>query len=55
MDFADFFFDNFFVDWMVQNKISEAKEQLEDAIQNVESVLWDLDKYERSLTGGGTE
>ncbi len=55
LNFADFFFDNFFVDWMVQNKIGEAKEQLEDAIQNVESVLWDLDRYEHSLTGGGTE
>ena len=40
---------------MVQSKIEEAKEQVEDAIRNVESVLWDLDRYERSLAGGDVE
>ena len=55
LQFADFFFDNFFVDWMVQSQIEEAKEQVEDAIRNVESVLWDLDRYERSLAGGDVE
>lgn len=39
LSFADLFLDNIFVDYMVQNKISEAKEQVQEAIRQVETVL----------------
>ena len=35
LSFADVFFDNLLVDWMVQNKIAEARGQVEDAIFRV--------------------
>lgn len=40
--FADFFFDGVIVDYIVQSKISDAKEQIEDAIFRVESLLVEL-------------
>ena len=42
LSFADFFFDGFIVDYMVQSKISDAREQIEDAIFRVESLLVEL-------------
>lgn len=42
LSFADFFFDGFLADYMVQSKISEAKEQVDDAIRMVENILRDL-------------
>lgn len=42
LSFADFFFDGFIVDYMVQSKISDSKEQIEDAIFRVESLLIEL-------------
>ncbi|MDO4493034.1 MAG: hypothetical protein Q4C53_04005 [Clostridia bacterium] len=39
LTFADFFFDNFFVDWMVQDRIVRAGQQVEDAIRRVEYVM----------------
>ena len=36
LSFADFFFDGFVADYLVQSKISEAKEQVSDAIIRVE-------------------
>lgn len=42
LSFADFFFDGFVADYLVQSKISEAKEQLSDAIFSVEQVLNEL-------------
>ncbi len=37
--FADFFFDNIFVDYMIQTKINDAKRQVEDAIYRVDRML----------------
>ena len=46
LSFADIFFDNLLVDWMVQSKIAEARVQVEDAIFRVESILMDLRNLE---------
>ena len=42
LSFADFFFDGFVADYLVQSKISEAKEQVSDAIIRVEQILDEL-------------
>lgn len=42
LSFADFFFDGFVADYLVQSKISEAKEQVFDAIVRVEQILNEL-------------
>lgn len=42
LSFADFFFDGFVADYLVQSKITEAREQVEDAIRMVENILRDL-------------
>lgn len=49
LSFADFFFDGFVADYLVQSKIASAREQVEKAIQMVESILSDLKfQYQRS-------
>lgn len=47
LTFADFFWDGFIADIMVQSKISKAKNQVADAIYRVESVLTKLRAYYR--------
>ena len=42
LSFADFFFDGFVADYLVQSKISEAKEQVSDAIIRVEQIMNEL-------------
>lgn len=42
LSFADFFFDGFVADYLIQSKISEAKEQVSDAIFRVEQILREL-------------
>lgn len=42
LSFADFFFDGFVADYLVQSKISEAREQVDDAIRMVENILRNL-------------
>lgn len=42
LKFADFFFDGVVADYLVQSKIQTARNQLEDAIYRVESILMDL-------------
>lgn len=42
LTFADFFFDNFLVDFMVQSKITEAARQVDQAIGKVEQLLLQL-------------
>ena len=49
--FADFFFDGLIADWMVQSKISEAKMQVNQAIEKVGRILNDLDNWERQALG----
>lgn len=42
LSFADFFFDGFVADYLVQSKIAEARGQVADAISMVENILYDL-------------
>ena len=42
LSLADFFFDGFVADYLVQSKISDAKEQVSDAIIRVEQILNEL-------------
>ena len=39
LTFADYFFDGFLADMMVQSKIRDAQRQVDDAIYRVESIL----------------
>ncbi|MBU5482627.1 hypothetical protein [Blautia sp. MSJ-19] len=39
LSFADYFFDGFFVDWMVQDRINNAKYQVEEAIRRTEYIV----------------
>ena len=52
MGFADFFFDSFFIDMMVQSKINDAKRQIQQALEHVEEICDILDamlrRYERA-------
>ncbi len=45
LSFADWVFDNFFVDWMVQDRINKARDQVRDAIWKVENVMRELERY----------
>jgi len=45
MEFADFFFDGIFMDYVVQTKIAEARKQIEQAIPLVEKLVNDLKSY----------
>ena len=45
LTFADFFFDGFFADIMVQSKIRQAQDKIDDAIDQVESLLRKLRSY----------
>ena len=47
LSFADVFFDNLFVDVMVQSKINEARDQVDEVIARVESLLVDLRRLAR--------
>lgn len=49
LKFADYFFDNVVADWMVQTKISDAKDQVEDAIAKTEVILHRFDEMERNM------
>ncbi|MDO5338196.1 MAG: hypothetical protein Q4E89_12250 [Eubacteriales bacterium] len=42
LSFADFFFDGFVADYLVQSKITDARRQVSDAIRRVENILQDL-------------
>ena len=43
--FADWFFDGFIVDWMIQDRINKAREQVSEAIRQVEDILRRLNDY----------
>lgn len=45
LSFADFFFDGFIADYIVQTKISDAKDKIDEAIRRVESLLRELKAY----------
>ncbi len=42
LELADYLFDNFFVDYLVQEKITEAREQVDRAIAGVERIVYEL-------------
>ncbi len=42
LTFADFFFDGIIADWLVQSKIQNARQQVSDAISQVEWILGQL-------------
>ncbi len=44
LTFADYFFDGFAVDWLVQDRINQAAAQVADAIYRVENILKELQK-----------
>ena len=44
LSFADWFFDGFVVDWMVQDRIRQASRQVAEAIRRVEEILWQLQR-----------
>ena len=39
LSFADYFFDGFVVDWMVQDRINTARRQVDEAIRRTESIV----------------
>lgn len=43
LSFADWFFDGFVVDWMVQDRINKARDQVAEAIRRVEQILRQLE------------
>lgn len=42
LSFADFFFDGLLADYMVQSKINEARNKVQNTIQRVEHLLTEL-------------
>ena len=44
MRFADYFFDGFFVDWMVLDRIQQSTEQVQSAYARIHSVLEGLNR-----------
>ena len=55
LTFADFFFDGLIADWMVQSRIGEAREQVEEAIRRVKETLRILDDMEHAIDVGYEE
>lgn len=47
LSFADFFFDGLIVDYMVQSRISEARDKIQEAIRKVEHLLTELRRCNR--------
>ena len=45
LSFADWFFDGFVVDWMVQDRINQASRQVAEAIRRVEGIVRQLQRY----------
>jgi len=45
LTFADFFFDGFLADIMVQSKIRQAQDKIDNAIDRVETLLMKLRRY----------
>lgn len=42
VSFADWFFDGFFVDWMMRDRINNSRKQIDEAIHRVEDILYRL-------------
>ena len=39
LSFADYFLDGFVIDWMLQDRINKAKQQVREAIRRTENIL----------------
>lgn len=50
LSFADWFFDGFVVDWMVQDRINQASNQVAEAIRRVEGILRQLQRSGNSIS-----
>ena len=48
--FADYFFDGLFADWTVMSKISDAKKQVENVKNQINMLLYKLDRSRKSVT-----
>ena len=44
LNFADYFFDGFVVDWMVQDRINTARRQVDEAIRRTEYIVNQLQR-----------
>lgn len=44
LSFADYFFDGFVVDWMVQGRINTARRQVDEAIRRTEYIVNQLQR-----------
>ena len=42
LTFADFFFDGLIADWLMQDRINDARRQVESAVRRVEEILRNL-------------
>lgn len=49
LTFADFFFDGLIADWMVQSRINEAKQQVEEAVGRVGQIRSRLEIWREKL------
>lgn len=49
LTFADFFFDGLVADWMVQNKIQDAQDQVEEALVQVKYLVEKLERMEAGM------
>lgn len=55
MKFADYFFDGFLVDWMVQDKIDQSISQIQNIRKEIETILAQLKKTKASLEAEANE
>lgn len=49
LTFADFFFDGFITDWVVQGRINDAMNQIEERFSLIQQVVSDLQAEQRSI------
>lgn len=45
LSFADFFFDGFIADWLMQSRIRDTQRQIADAISKINAVKLSLQRY----------
>lgn len=50
LTFADYFFDNLLTDWMVQNRIHESKENVQQVYENISDILAKLKEEKQVKT-----
>lgn len=55
LSFADYFFDGFVVDWMVQDRINTARRQVAEAIRRTEYIINQLQHMQKGNRQRATE